>query len=126
MKKMVAVSAVLIGLVLVGSGAYLEIVLAPSLHHSDVTISGSVRAIGSATGVNFTSSSGVVYSAPATIGGCDDYGFFGDCLSDTYVYSIQLPNNAQYSVTVAQSPGSPCNAGVIQVSGNNDAADLTC
>ena len=123
---MIVITAVLIGLVLAGSAAYLEIYVAPSMQHSEVTISGSVRAIGSATGVNFTSSSGVVYSAPATIGGCDDYGFFGDCLSDTYVYSIQLPNNAPYSVTVSQSPGSPCSAGVIHVSGNNGAANISC
>jgi len=118
---------VLVGLALVGSAAYLGLNSAPSVSHADVTLSGSVlSSAGSPTRVEFSAGPGETYSAPTTTGGCSDTGFFGDCLADTYLYSIQLPNNMQYAVIVFESLGSSCNAGVMHVSGGNATANVSC
>jgi hypothetical protein len=127
LKRRVAILMVLIGVALVGSAAYLGLNSAPSILHADVTLGGSVlSAVGSPTRVEFSAGPGETYSTPTTTGGCADMGFFGDCLSDTYLYSIQLPNNMQYTVIVFDSLGSSCDAGVMHVTGGNATANVSC
>jgi hypothetical protein len=125
-KFVLVVLAVLVALTLVGGGLYLSLGEGKSVDHSYVNLVGFVHSPGLPLVVNFTSSSGAVYSVPITGGVCQMVGFYGDCASYSYDYSTKLPNNDQYSVTISQDPGSPCSAGVIRVSGENDSANVSC
>ena len=120
------VLAAMVALALVGGALYLGMGEGRSVDHSDVPLVGFVHSPGLPMVVNFTSSSGTVYSIPITGGVCQMVGFYGDCASYSYDYSTKLPNNDHYSVTITQNPGSPCSAGVISVSGENDSANVSC
>jgi hypothetical protein len=89
------------------------------LNHSNVTISGNVNVYpGYPSRVDFTSSSGTRYSA-----------IVPDSGPDMNTYSISVPNNDVYSVSISYIIGDQhlaCDGGSVHVSGANSSTTLSC